>query len=367
MIILLATGIFPPDIGGPATYADELSRALRRCGHTVRVLTYGNSPKATYDDGLFFVERSGSCFLRWLRYARALRQYGHDADVVIALSSVSVGVPLLFSRLRGPRRVLRLGGEFFWERFTDAGGMLGLDAWHRTRFGVWRFLDRVVMPRLLRSFHVIVYSTEMQQSIHRRTYRSLPSTTVIENAVPPGTPVLHQRQTPLRLLILSRFVGFKNLLAFVRALSILGPAVRCTCVGDGPMRACVQEEVARQGLQAFVEFQAPVQGSAKMELFALHDLLVIPSVTEISPNTALEARASGLPVLLTEATGLSPALRQGMMIAPMQTAAEIADALRRAIDRYDALAQEAATPPRSRGWEAVAEEWERVVGGERGK
>jgi hypothetical protein len=37
--ILIITGIFPPDIGGPATYVPQIATALASLGHQVTVLT----------------------------------------------------------------------------------------------------------------------------------------------------------------------------------------------------------------------------------------------------------------------------------------------------------------------------------------
>ena len=42
MRILISAGIFPPDIGGPATYADKLSKELALRGHEVAVLSYAD-------------------------------------------------------------------------------------------------------------------------------------------------------------------------------------------------------------------------------------------------------------------------------------------------------------------------------------
>ena len=95
----------------------------------------------------------------------------------------------------------------------------------------------------------------------------------------------------------------------------------------------------------------------KQRLFADHDLLVLPSITEISPNVALEARSSGLPVLLTQQTGLSGELTKGMVKAPLHTAAEIARAIASVQTNYADIAREAASPPLQRPWSAVAQEW----------
>ncbi len=40
MKIVLATGIYPPDIGGPATYSSALAEQLHAKGHDVTVIAY---------------------------------------------------------------------------------------------------------------------------------------------------------------------------------------------------------------------------------------------------------------------------------------------------------------------------------------
>ncbi len=45
MKVLIVTGIYPPDIGGPATHADDVRRALTDRGHEVTVLTLTDEPR----------------------------------------------------------------------------------------------------------------------------------------------------------------------------------------------------------------------------------------------------------------------------------------------------------------------------------
>ena len=52
--ILITTGIFPPDIGGPATYAETLARALVIRGFKVKVVTYSSVRKRPSDKDYSF-------------------------------------------------------------------------------------------------------------------------------------------------------------------------------------------------------------------------------------------------------------------------------------------------------------------------
>ena len=109
MKIVLATGIYPPDIGGPATYSRELASELQKRGEDVTVITYGEvdiEQRKTFDNEDWIVEcvpRFGGPITRWLRYAAVLKRCARDADFVIAFSSVSCGVPIKLARLKKPK------------------------------------------------------------------------------------------------------------------------------------------------------------------------------------------------------------------------------------------------------------------------
>ena len=42
MNILICAGIFPPDVGGPASYGQKLALAMQKRGHQVTVVTYSD-------------------------------------------------------------------------------------------------------------------------------------------------------------------------------------------------------------------------------------------------------------------------------------------------------------------------------------
>ncbi len=81
--------------------------------------------------------------------------------------------------------------------------------------------------------------------------------------------------------------------------------------GDGSLSACVRQEVAELGLTDRFVFHGWVTGEAKREALARADVLVMPSHREGLPNAALEAMASGLPVLATRVGGLPDLVEHG--------------------------------------------------------
>src|SRR3989338_1429377 len=368
MKIVLATGIYPPDIGGPATYVQNLVSELQKQGCEVIVITYARrkseikKPSTAMETGQKLKTRvicvgKRVPILRWFSYACALKKYAKDADIVYVFSSVSCGIPLWLARLKKPKNVLRLGGDFLWERYTDQGGRLGLREFYEKERVMW-WIGCRCMAWLLNKFDHIIFSTVWQQKLYKKHYKNLPTHSCIENSLPPSPSLsyfdrsetytfpLHKKHTPFRLLFMGRFVKFKNLKNLVKAVEMLD-GVELTFVGDGPMK-CTVQNIRHKIL--------PPDYTEKGDFFADYDLLILPSLTEISSNVALEARASGMPVLLTEETGLSDALRQGMVVRPLKTPEQIRDALVYVMENYERIAQQTTTLCEARPWSKVCEE-----------
>ena len=372
MKIILATGIYPPDIGGPATYVRALAKELKERGVEVVVVTYGTVASEQWP--VVGVSKFIPV-IRWFLYAKALRKHAKDADAVIAFSSVSCGVPLWIAHLKKPKNVLRLGGDFFWERYTACGGKRDLHKWCTSK-GFVNSLTRLFVKRLLFVFDHIIFSTRFQEKIYEGAYKKLPSHSVIENALPSGvraacsddpvaspTAVRRERgiragnhHEPFRLLFMGRFVGFKNLPALIESVSYLQD-VKLTLVGDGPTKRLLVDRFSFLVKNGKIRFVDSAHGEEKQKIFSEHDLMVIPSITEISPNVALEARMAGLPVLLTQETGLSSVLTQGMIVKDLSTPEKIAAAVTDAMQEYDRLVNQVAESPPARSYADVGQEF----------
>src|SRR5438034_11554761 len=72
MNVLMITGIFPPDIGGPATYVPTMASELVKRGHKITVVTL--SDRLDHDDGSynFPVHRIRRGLFKPLRFLRTV-------------------------------------------------------------------------------------------------------------------------------------------------------------------------------------------------------------------------------------------------------------------------------------------------------
>lgn len=129
---------------------------------------------------------------------------------------------------------------------------------------------------------------------------------------------------------LEREKGIFELLKACQALLSLYP-FRLVIAGRGHAESDAKAMVEGSELAGIVEFAGWVQGDALDVLFAVSDILVLPSWAEGFPNAIIEAMAAKLAVVVS-AVGNVPDLmvdeREALLVPPKEV-----DPLRRAIER----------------------------------
>lgn len=105
--VLVATGIFPPDIGGPATYSKSLLDELPKRGISVKVLSFGS------------VRRLPK-IIRHFAYFLHVLSLGRGIDIIFAQDPVSVGLPsLLAAKILRKKFLLKVVGDYAWEQWQQ--------------------------------------------------------------------------------------------------------------------------------------------------------------------------------------------------------------------------------------------------------
>ena len=106
---------------------------------------------------------------------------------------------------------------------------------------------------------------------------------------------------------------------------------RVDLAGDGPLEAEVCAAVGRLGLESRVRWLGVVDDVAGF--WAEHDVGVLLSDTEGSPNAVIEAATAGRPVVVTDVPGSAETVAPGTgFVIPKDDPAAIAEAVARLVD-----------------------------------
>jgi glycosyltransferase involved in cell wall biosynthesis len=120
MKLLIATGIYPPEIGGPAGYVKGVATELAKQGHEVAVVTYGDSPELNSKYQIANIKRGDSTLVRYAKYAYQTWRLARKSDLIYAQGPVSEGLPATIASILSRKPlVLKVVGDYAWEQYQQ--------------------------------------------------------------------------------------------------------------------------------------------------------------------------------------------------------------------------------------------------------
>ncbi len=344
--VLLAAGIFPPDIGGPATFADALFKVLPEYGCEVRVLTYGKFEVRSSKFEVEAVIRKQNIFLRYLKYFYKVWKLSRWADIIYAFDIISVGLPCAIVKLFRPKMklIVRLGGDHLYETALERGWFEGTmkDYYREKRFGIrGRFiymLNQFVLKRCDR----VIFNAEFLRGLYisERGVKE-EKTLLIKNIRPvfnfDGIDILEKGEA-VKILYIGRLTAVRNLLGLLKAYTAIRPDLKAKTsleiVGEGPEGKKLKAYIEKNGLGSRVQLYPKLPHSQALRKMGESDLLVIPSYTECNAHTIAEAGSLNKLMIVTQESELyySGVKQKGIIyIDPMDTQ-DITIKLERAIE-----------------------------------
>lgn len=341
MNLFIATGIFHPEAGGPATYLLEVLPEFQRLGWDLRVLTYGEGDTDGYGYPLSRIPRR-TYPLRLIEYGLAANSHLAWADVIYIHT---LGLPLWGER-RAPR-VAKIVGDVAWERAIRKGWVapttdidnfqlqrmdnLLVEFDKRTRAAEAQRMDAIIVPseylkRMVEGWGVaadrihVVYNA-ISDGAHGSYVRTRADARISLGFAP---------ELPL-LLTAARLTPWKGVQHLIAALRDL-PEVRLLVAGDGQMLPELQAVVRAYHLEQRVTFLGHVRRELMPTYIRAADYLALYSGYEGLSHTLLEALREGTPVIASDKGGNREIVRHGVngFLAPYVDVEALSAVLREA-------------------------------------
>jgi glycosyltransferase involved in cell wall biosynthesis len=334
--VLIVSGIWPPDVGGPASHAPDVAQFLRSRGHEVEVVTTADTPPAPRPYPVRAVPRHHRAGVRHYRGAALVRRRARDVDVVYTTGMF--GRSAVGSAVARKPYVVKLTADPAFERSRRRGFVEGnVDDFQEQGGGPAVALLRFARDVELRhAAHVFTPSAYLRELALR--WGVAPQRVSV---LPNPSPVLGElgQRDELRrafglngatLAFAGRLTAQK---ALGRALEAVAGADGVTLViaGEGPEREPLEARARELGIGSRVTFLGAQPRERIIELFHAADATILSSSWENFPHTVVEALAVGTPVLATEAGGVSEVVHDGvngLLVAAGDTAA-LGEAVRR--------------------------------------
>jgi glycosyltransferase involved in cell wall biosynthesis len=210
MRVLIATGLYPPESGGPATHTRLMEERLPAKGIAVAVLPFAqvrHLPKVLRHLAYFFM-----CWRR-----------ARGADIIFAQDTVSVGLPALCAALLSRKKfVVRVPGDYAWEQGAQRfGAAVPIEEFQQRSFGVRVGLLRAVQRFVVRRAHRVVAPSRYLERLILGWGADPKRVSLIYNGVELPVPAEAPAQRPQGFLVVSvgRRVPWKGFEALERVVA----------------------------------------------------------------------------------------------------------------------------------------------------
>jgi glycosyltransferase involved in cell wall biosynthesis len=362
MHIVIANQWYPPESGwgGVAMYNHTVAKAYRELGHEVTVVARRNDPQTpafSELDGIRIQRLLTRDHYYWRRapvagyYSRVLQQLSYSWRLRRTLKRLHLTQPIdivefaeinaegyFFARAPWLPFVVRCHTPTFVLRDSFAADEFSFDT---------NIVSNCEKKTIQRAHALTAPSVDMARRIAHATGVESGNVTVIPNPLyvngvngNANGSKPKSLESELTVLYVGRIERAKGILVLANAIPEIikhVPRVRFLIAGyDRPtargtsQRAELEEQFARAGVSAKVEFLGAIEQSQLSALYRRADLCVVPALQyESFSYTCAQAMAAGKPVIATRVGGMSETVedgRTGLIVEP-DNADELATAV----------------------------------------
>lgn len=309
MKILILTGVFPPDIGGPATQLNSLAEELVKNGHQVRILTFGSNGKNEYSCPVSRVSNYWPGLLKSFLYLIKGLVLGLTVDVLYNQDLYTAGITsLIIKKVLGKKLVTRFVGDSAWEkasvrRLIDDDIMVFQEKEYSGEIERWKKSRK----RILDSSDRIIVASNFLKDLALKIGLAPEKIKVIYNSVdflePGGYKLKKEGKVLLTNARLVPWKGVDTLIEMMPKLIQKHGAIKLIIIGNGPEKDNLKNLSRRLELDKNVFFAGRIGHQQIFAYLKIADLFVLNTNYEGMSHCLLEAMKAGVPVVTTKAGG----------------------------------------------------------------
>ena len=302
MRVLVTVGIFPPDIGGPATFVPKIAKYFQdELNYEIEILTLSDNKNSNINDDFSVkrIDRNLPIIYRWLKTIFTIYKLGKNKDLIFVNG---LGTETTIANIFLKKKIIRkIVGDPVWERaYSKAKISESFDEFQVKNYGFSISLQKKVRSFSIKKSDIVVTpSKHLKNFIVNLGFKN--KIEIINNGVfipEENTNIFTNDQ--INITIVSRLVSHKNIKKIIRAISDLNdPLIYLNIIGDGPELNQLQKISLESNNKDNIIFHGKLNRDDINHIFLKSDIYIQASNYEGLPHSLLEAMSYGIPVLCT--------------------------------------------------------------------
>ena len=315
MKILIVVGIFPPDIGGPATFVPLIAKKLVENNYQIEVICLSDSLNHSdnnFEFSVHRIKRRQNLIKRWIKTVLKIISVGRRADLIFVN-----GLPMesyIANLLLRKKVVRKVVGDWAWERgrnlnLTDDA----FDEFQNKKHSLHLEIAKFSRGWTTKKADLVITPSEHLKSVVNKWGAKSKNIKVIYN----GTNLISKENKAnnkkyVNLITVGRLAPFKNIDRIILSLNQLrltnSNLYKLIIVGDGPEKNNLKKLVSENDLTDFVTFTGQLNKDELNKHYRESDIYIQASGYEGLPHTLLEAISHNLSIVSTPIGGTNEIL-----------------------------------------------------------
>jgi len=300
--ITLTTGIFPPDIGGPASFIPLLAQKLYEKGIDVEVITLADDTKSILNYPY-----------KVTRIPRYVKKPWRDFSVIKAIFVAAKKSDLIFSntlafesaiaaKLSGKKLIQKVVGDIAWERAYSSERFLGtLDEYQKAPLSLVSKLTNVYRNGGVFGSNLIITPSMYLKKIVQGWGFSKDKIEVVYNAVPLKKSTEIIPKETFRIISVGRLIPHKGFEGIIKALAKLDFTFEYIVIGEGFLKEKLLHLAQELGIK--IKFLGVLSQSQVAIWLRSSDVFILNSSYEGLPHVVLEAMMNDCPIIASAVGG----------------------------------------------------------------
>ncbi len=291
--ILICTGIYPPDIGGPATYSKLLKDELPKRGFEVEVLSFGDV-------------RRWPRGIRHIVYFFKVLKRSFGVDMLYAQDPVSVGLPAaLVARFLNKKFLLKIVGDYAWEQLqikSFSSELVTLEVFQSQEYSFITELRRCIERWVADKADKIVVPSEYLKGIVKKWGVSEEKITVIYNSLEGDISKPNIKKDNI-IFSAGRLVPWKGFDLLIEVMRELPDDFKLFIAGVGPEENNLKSLISNLKLDNKVVLLGGLNHEQMHKYFGLAKVFALNTSYEGLSHIILESMQNSAPVVTTNIGG----------------------------------------------------------------
>lgn len=296
MKVLLVSGIYFPDVGGPATFIPKLASYLVNKGHEVTTISLQDKPvyRPSEPWTRIFISRRIPKLIRFPITLIKVIRHGISCDVIFANGLHEESV--IAAKIIRKKVFLKIVGDPIWERAKNRKlTNYDLNEFNSNSIPINLALERKLFNWTISNADLVITPSRELCDLMLKFTENCKTVMVPNGVVLQDFERNSYTQKRFDVIFVGRLTAWKEVDTLIRAVAISGSSL--VIVGDGPEKNNLIK--LANSLACKVQFVGEKSKPEIQEFLASSKIYCLPSSYEGMSHSLLEAMASGIPVIVS--------------------------------------------------------------------